>query len=54
MQQAAELLLSTSLPILQIAALIGYESVSQFGVAFKQQYGMPPSQYQKIMVKKKV
>lgn len=52
MQRAAELLQSTTLPILQIASLVGYESVSQFGVVFKRYYCTPPSQYRKMFLDK--
>jgi AraC-like DNA-binding protein len=48
MERAAELLSSTPWPILRIAGTVGYESVSQFGVAFKRRYKMPPSQYRKL------
>lgn len=48
LEHAAELLSTTSQPILQIASAVGYESVSQFGVAFKRKYHVPPSKYRRM------
>ena len=45
--QAAELLTSTTQSVLQICTAVGYSSVSQFGIAFKQRYHMPPSQFRR-------
>lgn len=42
---AAQLLCTTKLSVLQISAAVGYGSVSQFGVAFKNKYHMSPSQF---------
>ena len=47
MARAAELLCTTGLPVLQIAEAVGYDSASQFGVIFKRQYQLSPSQYRK-------
>lgn len=48
MRRAAKLLSSSSLSVLQIASMVGYDSGSQFGVAFKRHYKASPSQYRKI------
>ena len=48
MKRAAEYLLTSSMTILQISQLVGYEGVSQFNVCFKRYYGMTPTQYRKI------
>lgn len=47
LQRAAELLQFTDLKILQIAQTVGYESASQFNVAFRRAYGIAPTQYRK-------
>ncbi|MCD8190357.1 MAG: AraC family transcriptional regulator [Clostridiales bacterium] len=47
LRRGAELLRSTSLPIAEVAAQVGYGSVSQFGAAFRQEFGVSPSQYRK-------
>ena len=47
MAQAAELLTTTTQSVLQISTAVGYSSVSQFGIAFKQRYHMPPSQFRR-------
>lgn len=47
MAQAAELLATTTQSVLQISTAVGYSSVSQFGIAFKQRYHMPPSQFRR-------
>ena len=46
-ERAAELLCTTNQPIAQVASAVGYESVSQFGMVFKRQYRMTPSQYRR-------
>ena len=46
-QHAAELLHRSSLSIVDIAAAVGYNSASQFGVAFKRRYQLTPSQYRR-------
>ena len=48
MARAAHLLASTRQPVIQVAAAVGYGSVSQFGAAFKARYQMPPSQYRRM------
>lgn len=45
LEHAVELLLSTTLPILDIALNSGFSSVSQFNKSFKQKYGMSPGDY---------
>ena len=47
MHRAAELLRVTDLPVIQVAAQVGYNSVSQFGQAFRRQYHLSPSQYRR-------
>lgn len=47
MAQAAELLTTTTQSVLQISTAVGYSSVSQFGIAFKQRYHMSPSQFRR-------
>lgn len=48
LRKAAQLLETTGLPVLQVAADVGYGSVSQFGQAFRRQYGVSPAQYRRI------
>ena len=48
LKRAKELLETTGLPVLQVAADVGYGSVSQFGQAFRRQYGVSPAQYRRI------
>jgi AraC-like DNA-binding protein len=45
MERAAELLRTTDFPVAQIAALVGYSSVSQFGAVFKKFWQFSPAQY---------
>lgn len=52
MERAEHLLSTTSLPVVQVAAEVGYCSASQFGVMFKRQYHVSPAQYRRR--KKKV
>ncbi len=47
LRRGAELLRTTSLPIAEVSAQVGYGSVSQFGAAFRQEFGVSPSQYRK-------
>ncbi len=44
-KKAAELLLSTDRPIMEIANRVGYESVSQFVVVFRRYYQVSPAEY---------
>lgn len=45
LQRAAELLTSSPLSVMQVSVAVGYGSVSQFGVAFRRLYHLPPSRY---------
>lgn len=47
-QHAAELLNSTSLSIQEISSYVGYLDNNYFVKVFKKQYGMTPSEYQRI------
>ncbi len=47
LQHARELLLNTELTILDVAYQSGYISQSQFGVAFKEEFGITPSDVRK-------
>lgn len=47
MQRAAELLQETQDSIAQIARSVGYESQSRFTTAFKETYGVLPTEYRK-------
>lgn len=48
MERAAEMLRHSSLSVLEVANSVGYESTSQFGVAFRKQYGITPGQFRKM------
>lgn len=48
LELAARLLTTTALPVIQIASDVGYRSVSQFGQAFRMQYGTSPSHYRRV------
>lgn len=54
LRRAAEVLVSTEQPILQVAGAVGYESVSQFGAAFKRRYSITPARYRKAAWAKNV
>jgi AraC-like DNA-binding protein len=45
MEKAAELLRSTGKSVAEIAGDVGYTSQSRFTVAFKDAYGMLPTEY---------
>ncbi len=47
MEKAVELLRDTSMSISQIACAVGYESQSRFTAAFKEAYGVVPTEYRK-------
>lgn len=47
MKKAAELLCSGDLSISQIASAVGYENQSKFSAAFKEFYGVLPTEYRK-------
>lgn len=46
-RRAAEMLRFTDMTVLQIAQSVGYESTSQFNVAFKNTFGVSPSVFRK-------
>ena len=54
LEASTRLLLTTSMTVLQIAQEVGYESVGQFNVVFRRQYGVTPSQYRKMSHSKKI
>lgn len=45
--RACELLLSTNLPVKQIATSCGYASTTAFATAFRREIGLPPKEYRK-------
>ena len=45
MQQAAELLSATALPVIEIASRVGYENQSKFSAAFRKKFGISPREY---------
>ena len=45
MDRAAEMLVSTSLPVREIAARVGYRQPAQFAKAFRLRHGSAPSQF---------
>lgn len=47
MEKAKYLLTTTQHPIKTISKMTGYKSSSDFGVAFKQQFGLTPSAFRK-------
>ena len=49
MNTAARLLRTTQLPIIEIAAAVGYENPGKFSGAFRSCLGMTPSQYRKAL-----
>ena len=48
--KAAELLLSTSLPIATVASRVGYADMKYFYEIFNRQYGLTPKQYRDQML----
>ena len=48
LKKAAELLASSDYKIYEIADMVGYTSQNNFGRSFLKQFGMPPTDYQKI------
>ncbi len=48
MEEAARLLRESQKSIAEISQNVGYESQSRFTAAFKEHYGMPPTEYRKI------
>ncbi len=47
MKEARKLLASTNVSVSEIAAAVGFSSVSTFSNAFKERYGTPPSRFRK-------
>lgn len=47
MNVAAELLLNSDKPVIEIASSLGYENPGKFSAAFKSKQGMTPSEYRK-------
>jgi AraC-like DNA-binding protein len=45
LQLGAQMLGSTSYPVAQIAAEVGYESEAAFNRAFKREFGAPPARF---------
>src|SRR5688572_4487383 len=48
LKKAAELLASTDYKIYEVADMVGYTSQNNFGRSFLKQFGMPPTDYQKM------
>jgi AraC family transcriptional regulator len=48
LEKAAELLLSTNIPVVEIALEAGYSDQTQFTKAFRQMYGTPPGSYRRL------
>jgi DNA-binding response OmpR family regulator len=48
LKKAAELLATTDNKVYEIADMVGYTSQNNFGRSFLKQFGMPPTDYQKI------
>jgi DNA-binding response OmpR family regulator len=48
LKRAAELLATTDLKVYEVADMVGYNSQNNFGRSFLKQFGMPPTEYQKI------
>ena len=48
MEKAATLLRESGLSVAEIAKIVGFESRSRFGTAFKEKYGVLPSEYRNL------
>ena len=48
LKKAAELLANTDFKVYEVADKVGYASQNNFGRSFLKQFGMPPTEYQKI------
>ena len=48
LKKAAELLVTTDCKIYEVADMVGYTSQNNFGRSFLKQFGMPPTEYQKM------
>lgn len=51
MERAAALLRETDLSVAEIAGQVGYESQSKFTAQFKRAYGLPPTEYRRLIRK---
>lgn len=49
MEHASQLLIDTRIPIEEVAAMVGIPDVFYFTKLFKQERGMPPGQYRKML-----
>lgn len=47
MERSREILSSTELPVIEVAAAVGYDDPSSFAIAFRRSFGMSPSQYRR-------
>lgn len=45
--EAQNLLIATDLPVVEIAAMVGYANGNHFNAIFRRKVGMPPAQYRK-------
>jgi len=45
MDRAAELLVTTSRPVREVAAAVGYRQPAQFAKAFRRRHGLPPAEF---------
>ena len=50
MQRAAQLLVDSSLPVREVASVVGYRQPAHFADAFRRRYGVTPSQYRQAAV----
>ena len=48
LKKAAELLATTDSKVYEVSDMVGYTSQNNFGRSFLKQFGMPPTEYQKI------
>ena len=48
LKRAAELLATTDFKVYEVADMVGYHSQNNFGRSFLKQFGMPPTEYQKM------
>lgn len=51
LKRAAELLATTDYKVYEVADMVGYNSQNNFGRSFLKQFGMPPTEYQKMKSK---
>jgi two-component system, cell cycle response regulator len=48
LKKAAELLVNTDSKVYEVADMVGFTSQNNFGRSFLKQFGMPPTEYQKV------